>query len=59
MRVYEGTSKIIQKCSDCRTVIDKFDKFYMFIFAPNKNNGTQIYLCVDCKNKLKRILYSE
>lgn len=59
MNVYEVTSKNINRCSDCRKEIDKFNSFYMFSFAQNKNNGNQIYLCKECKEKLKGILNSE
>lgn len=53
MNVYEVNSENIHKCNDCRKDIDKFDKFYMFAFAPNKNNGFTVYLCEECKEELK------
>ena len=59
MNVYEVTSKSTHKCSDCRKDINKFNNFYMIIFAQNKNNGNQIYLCKECKDKLRGILNSE
>ena len=59
MKIYEVTSKNINKCSDCKKEIGKFNNFYMFSFAQNKNNGVVIYLCKECKNKLKNILNAE
>lgn len=59
MNVYEVTSENIHKCNDCRKDIDKFNNFYMIVFAQNKNNGFKIYLCKECKNKLKNILNAE
>ena len=59
MNVYELTSKFIKKCNNCRIDIDKFNKSYMFVFAQNKNNSNMIYLCGECKDKLKDILNSE
>lgn len=55
MNVYEVTSKSIKKCSDCRKDIDKFDNFYMFVVAQNKNknNGIDFYLCKHRKDKIK------
>ena len=59
MNVYIVTSENIKKCSDCRKDIDKFDNFYMFTIAQNKNNGINFYLCKQCKDKLKNILNAE
>lgn len=59
MNVYEVTSKNITKCSSCRKDINKLNSFYMFTFAQNKNNGVTIYLCKECKNKLKNILNAQ
>lgn len=59
MNVYEVTSKNISKCSNCRKGIDKLNSFYIFTFAQNKNNGTIIYLCKECKDKLKNILNAQ
>ena len=59
MNIYELTSKYTKKCNDCRKDIDKFNKSYMLVFAQNKNNSNIIYLCEDCKNKLKNILNAE
>ena len=59
MNVYEVTSKSTKKCYDCRKNIDKFNNFYMFVFAQSKNNGDIIYLCKECKDKLKNILNAE
>ena len=56
MNVYEVNSENIHKCNDCGQDIDKFDKFYMFAFAPNTNNLIKVYLCEECKDKLKGIL---
>ena len=53
MNVYELTSENIIKCNDCRKDINKLDKFYMFAFALNKNNGFTVYLCEECKEELK------
>ena len=59
MNVYEVNSENIHKCNDCRKDIDKFNKFYMITFAQNKNNGFKVYLCKECKDKLKGILNAE
>ena len=59
MNVYELTSKFTKKCNNCREDIDKFNKSYMFVFAQNKNSSNMIYLCGECKDKLKDILNSE
>ena len=53
MNMYNCTSEDIIKCSDCGKDIDKFDKFYEFAFAPNKNNVLIVYLCEECKEELK------
>ena len=53
MNVYEISSKITHKCSDCRKEINEF---YMITFAQNKNNGLNVYLCEECKDKLKGML---
>ena len=54
MNVYELTSENINKCDDCRKDIDKFNNFYMIAFAPN--NLIKVYLCEECKDKLKDLL---
>ena len=59
MNVHEITSKNINKCSNCRKEIDKYNKFYMITFAQNKNNGITVYLCKECKDKLKDMLNIE
>ena len=59
MNVYELTSKFTKRCNNCRKGIGKFIKSYMIVFAQNKNNSNMIYLCEDCKDKLKDILNSE
>ena len=56
MNVYETSSEITHKCSDCRKDIDKFSNFYMITFAQNKNNGLNVYLCEECKDRLKGML---
>ena len=56
MNVYELTSENINKCDDCRKDIDKFNNFYMIAFAPNTNNLIKVYLCEECKDKLKDLL---
>ena len=53
MNVYETSSEITHKCSDCRKEINKF---YMITFAQNKNNGLNVYLCEECKDRLKGML---
>ena len=59
MNGYRVISKNIYKCDNCKKDIDKFNKFYMFRSAENKNNGFKIYLCKECKDKLKNILNKE
>ena len=59
MNVYMVTSENIKKCSDCRKDINKSDIFYMISLAQNKNNGFKVYLCKECKDKLKGILNAE
>ena len=59
MNVYELTSKFTKRCNNCREDIDKFNESYMFVFAQNKNNSNMIYLCRECKDKLKNILNAE
>ena len=56
VNVYVVTSENIHKCNDCRKDIDKFNRFYMITFAQNKNNGLNVYLCEECKDKLKGML---
>ena len=49
----------LMRDNNCREDIDKFNKSYMFVFAQNKNSSNMIYLCGECKDKLKDILNSE
>ena len=56
MNVYEVTSETINRCNDCRKNINKFNNCYMLVFA---NNGFKVYLCKECKEKLKNILNAE
>lgn len=56
MKVYEFELNNTIKCHDCEKDIKPHNKIYMLKLEGRAQDYTTLYLCKDCKMKLKCIL---